>query len=77
MKKHILMGSIALTLLGSTAYADTEKSLTMFTLGIESVQYSENTGSGITASGKNMLNLTQKSLGYTAVADDFGFYITT
>jgi len=77
MKKHILMSSMALTLMGTAAYADEEKSLTMFTLGMESVQYSENTGSGITASGKNMLNLTQKSLGYTAVSDDFGFYITT
>jgi len=77
MKKHMLIGSIALTLMGTAAHADTEKSLTMFTLGVESVQYSENTGAGITASGKNMLNLTQKSLGYTAVSDDFGFYITT
>ncbi|MDQ6953333.1 MAG: hypothetical protein Q9M15_07390 [Mariprofundaceae bacterium] len=59
------------------ASAQENQNLTLFTLGMESVQYSEDTGSGITASGKSMTNLTQRSSGYTAVDDHFGFYITT
>ncbi|MDQ6974108.1 MAG: hypothetical protein Q9M10_04435 [Mariprofundaceae bacterium] len=61
----------------NVATAQEDQSLTLFTLGVESVQYSEDTGGGITASGKSMTNLTQRSSGYTAVNDHFGFYITT
>jgi len=59
------------------ASAQENQNLTLFTLGMESVQYSEDTGSGIKALGKSMTNLTQRSSGYTAVDDHFGFYITT
>jgi len=69
----ILLASSA----AGVAHADEEKSMTLFTLGVASIQYSEDTGAGITASGKNMTNLTQRSSGYTPVGDEFGFYITT
>ena len=49
---------------------------TMFTLGAEFVQYQENT-TGITGSGPRMVNVMQRSSGYTGLTDRFGYYITT
>jgi len=70
---------VAAALLGwmGVASAQEAQNLTFLTLGAESVQYSENTSSGITASGPRMNNMIQRSSSYTNVSDDFGFYITT
>ncbi|MDQ6995062.1 MAG: hypothetical protein Q9M18_05650, partial [Mariprofundaceae bacterium] len=70
--------SVAIAFLGAmnVASVQADENLTFLTLGVESVQYNENT-SGITASGAPMNNMIQRSSSYTHVNDDFGFYITT
>jgi len=62
----------------NAAYAsDYNKNYSLFTLGYESVAYKEDTGAGISATSPNTGNIIQYSKGYTALNEDFGFYITT
>ncbi len=75
MRIIMIVMLLLLTCVGS-AQGGEYKNFTIFSLGYENVNYKEASGA-LTSSGRHMNNMMQASKAYTAINDDFGFYIST
>jgi len=75
MKKYII-GVILYSCSVGLAHAAESNDFTIFTLGGESIGYTEGTNN-IATKSKRLNNLIQVSKSYTEINPDFGFYITT